>query len=172
MDPGISHAISALRKKNLALFRLPSKHRQMDGANNRKHFLAGNAVIHPHHSQCPARCQRERSLDETWLNSLVLGPWPIRQLDGMVLDVDKARLLEILSPGSGGVCVCAKSRKCFDEQVAEPCQRPVVRKSAVVAVNFAVDILQLYPPARPQVAASLISSWTRIRSGAMAQTYS
>jgi len=85
------------------------------------------------------------------------GPWPwtIGQLDGVVFDVDKTRLLKVLSAKVSCVGVGTESAESFDEQVAESYERPVVRNAVVVGMDLAIEVLQLHPrsglhmPVRP-----------------------
>lgn len=82
---------------------------------------------------------------------LVFRPRPVRQLDGMVPDVDEAGLLEVGPSLGRGVRVGAEGAKGLDQQVAEARERPVVGQRAVVAVHLAVHVLQLDPSTGLQV---------------------
>jgi hypothetical protein len=61
----------------------------------------------------------------------------------VVLDVDKARLLEILPPKHRGMSVAIVGCKGFDHELGEAGQRPPLWQGTVVAVDLAVDILEL-----------------------------
>lgn len=150
---GIAHRLAALGEEDLNGRLFPAQHGEVDGADGREEFLASGAVVHAdesHNPSCLVRLCYFQVLNEDVL--LVARPCAVGKFDVVVLDVDEARLGEVLPTKDGGVRVGAELGKRLEEQFGEALDGPVLGNGVVVGVDVAIDVLEFDPGARLHVA--------------------